>query len=112
MSGSSVHRGGRDSPAVIPAAPSHDDSWEAEQLDCPFKPTPGPQWHRAARQPLRREPLPAAPPLLSHVTAFIFTSVKHQPLGLGKQRGLSPGGEGRLCGLGGLRRGHGTVAIE
>lgn len=72
MSGSSVHRGGRDSPAVIPAAPSHDDSWEAEQLDCPFKPAPGPQWHRAAQKPLWREPLPAAPPLLSHTLQLLF----------------------------------------
>lgn len=38
--------------------------------------------------------------MLSHVTAFIFTSVKQQPSGLGKQHSLSPGGEGRLRGQG------------
>lgn len=97
---------------MLPAAPCHNDSWEAERLDRPSKPTLGPQRLRAAQQPLQREPLPAAPPLLSHVTAFIFTSVKHQPLRLGKQQGLSPGGERRLCRSWGLRRGHSTVAIE
>ena len=42
----------------------------------------------------------AAPVLITRVTAFIFTSVKQQPSGLGKQHSPSPGGEGRLRGQG------------
>lgn len=57
---------------MIPAAPSHDNSWEAERPGCPSKPTLGPRRHRAVQQPLQQEPLLAAPPLLSHMLQLLF----------------------------------------
>lgn len=101
--------GGGDSPAAIPAASSHDDSWEAERLDCPAKPTPGP----APSSGLFSGKLswPHRPCYRTRYS-FYFHICETPALGAGKTTGPSPGGEGRLHGSGGLWRGHGTVAIE
>lgn len=60
----------RDSAAVIPAAPSCHDSWEAERLNCPSKPAPGQQRHHcSAASSAGTSPVS---PLLSHRLQLLF----------------------------------------